>query len=48
MSFSYEDIFTTFAEISGKEAEICEENFVLILKDNIAAIPNCSKISGMF
>ena len=47
-TFIYEDIFTKFAEnVYGCE-NLSETNFVLILKNNMAAIANYLKIIDMF
>ena len=47
-SFIYEDIFTKFVENVYGSENMSVKNFVLILKNSMAAIADCSKIIDMF
>ena len=48
ISFIHQDIFSKFAEnVDGCE-NMSMNNFVLILRNNMAAIVNCLKIIDMF
>ena len=48
ISFIYEYIFTEFAENVYGYENMSVKKFVLILKNNMAAIANCSKIIDIF